>query len=265
MYRELRVVTARPSAEEEAQAAHKLYGMLPASEQCSAGKWLNLARMEIDWALSQGSLPIVVGGTGLYIRALMQGIADIPDVPPEVRAQVRQDFDSMGNAAFHERLAHVDPVLAEKLKISDSQRLLRAYEVWLGTGKPLSWWQSQGLKPIYPIDKFIVFNMDVSRPELYERCNTRFITMLEQGAVNEVKSLLELGLPPDLPSMKSVGVPELAAYLKGGMSLEMATEQAQQATRNYAKRQLTWFRHQLPAHHMVSSAQDVKIAELLTY
>jgi tRNA dimethylallyltransferase len=265
MYRELRVVTARPTQEEEAQAPHKLYGMLPASESCSAGKWLNLARMEIDWALSQGSVPVVVGGTGLYIRALMQGIADIPDIDPQVRQQVRQDFDAMGNAAFHERLAHVDPALGEKLRVSDSQRLIRAYEVWLGTGKALSWWQAQGTKPVYPIDKFVIFNIEVPRPELYNRCNTRFITMLEQGAVNEVKSLMGLGLSPELPAMKSVGVPELSAYLRGDMTLEAATEAAQQATRNYAKRQLTWFRHQLLPHHSITNAQDVKIAELLTY
>jgi tRNA dimethylallyltransferase len=265
MYRELRIVTARPSADEEAQAAHKLYGMLSASEHCSAGKWLNLARMEIDWALAQGSVPIVVGGTGLYIRALMQGIADIPDIDPEVRAQVRQDFEAMGNASFHERLKHVDPVLGAKLRVSDSQRLIRAYEVWLGTGKPLSWWQAQGMKPAYPADKFVVFNIGVDRDELYKRCNARFITMLEQGAINEVKLLLELGLSPELPAMKSVGVPELAAFIKGETTLEVATDLAQQATRNYAKRQLTWFRHQLPAHHIIKNAEDAKIAELLTH
>lgn len=245
MYRELSIVTARPSADEEAQTPHRLYGTLSASENCSAGSWLNLARMEIDWVLQQGGRPIVVGGTGLYIRALLQGIADIPDIDPQVRAQARSDMTVMGNEAFHERLKAVDPALGGKLRVSDTQRLVRAYEVWLGTGKPLSWWQQKDVSPPYPKDYFAIYQMEIDRELLYRRCDARFLAMMEQGALEEVRRLLAMHLPPDLPAMKSVGVPELAAHIKGDLSLEEAVATAQQATRHYAKRQLTWLRHQL--------------------
>lgn len=245
IYKELRILTARPTPEEEARAPHKLYGALSASENCSAGKWLKLARMEIDWALSQGRPAIVVGGTGLYLKALLEGIADMPDIDPQVRAQATRDYEAMGKEAFAERLRHADPEFFARLKVYDRQRLIRAYEVWLGTGKPLSWWQDQQATPPYPADYFQILRMDIPRDELYRRCDARFLTMLEQGALEEVKQLLSLHLSPELPAMKSVGVPELAAHLRGEITLEQATAKAQQATRNYAKRQLTWFRNQL--------------------
>jgi tRNA dimethylallyltransferase len=245
LYRELRILTARPTPEEEAQAPHRLYGTMPAAENASAGKWLQFAKMEIDWALSQGKPPIVVGGTGLYIKALMEGIAEIPEIDPRVRAQADSDFAAMGREAFAERLKLVDPQFFERLKVHDPQRLIRAYAVWLGTGKPLSWWQQRGATAPYPADAFELRIVEVPRDELYRRCDARFITMIEQGAAEEVKQLLALNLPPDLPAMKSVGVPELSAYLRGEISLDEATSKAQQATRNYAKRQLTWIRNQL--------------------
>lgn len=245
---ELRILTARPSPEEEARIPHKLYGFMPAAQACSAGKWLNFARMEIDWARSQGMQPIVVGGTGLYIKALMQGIAEIPDIDPAVRAQATSDFEQMGKESFAERLKHVDPEFFERLKVYDRQRLIRAYEVWLGSGKSLSWWQKQGATVPYPAEVLHLFKLEIDREELYRRCDARFIAMVEQGAPDEVKQLLDLQLSPDLPAMKSVGVPELAAYLRGEMTLEAAIEKAQQATRNYAKRQLTWLRNQFDGH-----------------
>lgn len=245
VYRELRILTARPSPQDEARAAHKLYGFLPVHDACSAGKWQRWAKMEIDWALSQGKPALVVGGTGLYLKALMEGIAEIPDVSPAIRAQAASDREAMGAQAFHERLCHVDPVLGAKLKPSDSQRCLRAYEVWLETAKSLSWWQEQGASPVYPADKFSVFSVLIERDELYRRCDARFLAMLEQGVLDEVKALIEMNLSPDLPAMRAVGVPELAAYLRGEMRLEQSVASAQQATRNYAKRQLTWIRHQL--------------------
>lgn len=245
MYRELRVLTARPSVEEEARVPHRLYGALSASEYCSAGHWLNLARMEIDWALGEGMVPIVVGGTGLYIKALLDGIADIPEIDPKVRAQARNDMEAMGNEAFHERLKAVDSELGGKLRPSDTQRLIRAYEVWLSTGRPLSWWQGRDVTPPYKKEYFDIYQMDIDRQTLYDRCDARFHTMLEQGAMDEVKLLLSMNLSPELPAMKSVGVPELAAHIKGEIALEEAIARAQQATRNYAKRQVTWFKHQL--------------------
>ena len=264
MYRELRVLTARPSAEEEAAAPHRLYGTLSASQRCSAGSWLNLARMEIDWALGQGLVPIVVGGTGLYIKALLEGIAEIPEIDPAVRAQSGSDLASMGHAAFHERLMAVDPELAAKLRVTDSQRLQRAYEVWLGTGKPLSWWQARKAQKPYPDEYFTIFQMDMDRQLWYNRCDARFVQMIEQGAIDEVKNLLSMKLEADLPAMKSVGVQELSAYLAGECALDEAISKAQQATRNYAKRQLTWFRNQLSDYETKSIDSPEKITKMLT-
>jgi tRNA dimethylallyltransferase len=245
IYADLRILTARPTPEEEARAPHRLYGTLPAHEICSAGKWLKFARMEIDWALSSGQLPVVTGGTGLYLKALLEGIAEIPEIPPEVHAQSMSDYAHMEKEAFIERLRAVDPAFFERLKVYDRQRLTRAWEVWLGTGRPLGWWQDQEVKPAYPLDYFDIRVMDVPRDELYRRCDARFLKMIEAGAIEEVKNLLQLKLPPDLPVMKSVGVGELSAHLAGEATLEQAVASAQQATRNYAKRQLTWFRNQM--------------------
>ena len=264
MYRELRVLTARPSPEEEAAAPHRLYGTLSASQRCSAGSWLNLARMEIDWALGQGLVPIVVGGTGLYIKALMEGMAEIPEIDPAVRAQSGSDLASMGHEAFHARLMAVDPELASRLRVSDSQRLQRAYEVWLGTGKPLSWWQARAAQKPYPDAEFIVYQMDMDRQVLYDRCDARFVQMIEQGAIEEVRNLLSMGLAADLPAMKSVGVQELSAYLAGECSLDEAISKAQQATRNYAKRQMTWFRNQLSDYDTKTIDSPEKITKILT-
>lgn len=219
--------------------------MLTADEACSAGKWLRYAKMEIDWALSQGLAPIVVGGTGLYIQALTQGMSDIPDIDPSVRAQSMGDYDAMGKDAFCERLRHIDPGFFERLKVYDKQRLVRAYEVWLGSGKPLSWWQAQTPTPSYPADMFNIIKILPPRDELYRRCDARFATMLEMGALDEVKQLQLLNLSDDLPVMKTIGLRELSAYLRGETTLEQAVILAQQATRNYAKRQMTWLRNQL--------------------
>jgi tRNA dimethylallyltransferase len=264
MYRELRILTARPTPEEEARAPHRLYGLLPGQEACSAGKWLNLARMEIDWTLGQGLLPIVVGGTGLYIRALMQGIAQIPDIDASVRQQAASDYDAMGKEAFAERLKWVDPEFFARLAVHDRQRLIRAYEVWLGSGKPLSYWQSRPVAAPYPADSYTLYRVDIPRDILYARCNARFAAMLEQGAMEEVKHLISLNLSPDLPVMKSVGVKELAQVLQGRLTLAEAAGAASQVTRHYAKRQITWFRHQFPetvaVNYAINPAEFVEMA-----
>lgn len=254
MYRELRILTARPAPEEESRVPHKLYGAISASESCSAGLWLRLAKMEIDWALAEGKLPIAVGGTGLYLKALLHGIAEIPAIDAYVRTQAIQDYEAMGKEAFAARLREADPAFFARLKVYDRQRLIRAYEVWLGTGKPLSYWQNQEIQPAYPAEYFSLWKVDVPREALYQRCNERFIKMMAQGAVEEVKALLMLNLPAGAPAMKSLGVKELAACLRNTISLEEAIALAQQATRNYAKRQLTWFRHQLKNARLVDPA-----------
>lgn len=242
IYRDLRILSARPTQQDEARAPHKLYGFVGAHEHFSAGIWLKHARMEIDWALGEARSPIVVGGTGLYLKALMQGIADIPDIDASVRAQSASDFEQMGKGAFAERLRHVDPHFFERLKVHDPQRLIRAYEVWLGTGKPLSFWQAQKAAPAYPRDQFQLEIVQLPRPQLYARCDARVLAMIKQGAIEEVRSLPQ-PIPPALS--KIIGVTELSNSFSGKISLEQAIADMQQATRNYAKRQITWFRHQL--------------------
>jgi len=240
VYAELRILTARPSVKDEAAAPHMLYGVLPASEACSAARWLELAAEAIKEVWAQGKLPIVVGGTGLYLKALKEGLSPIPDVLPEVRVEATRLYAAQGAAALQER----DPAMAKRLKDGDSQRHTRALEVWLATGKSLAYWQRKPREVMFPDAEFSKEIVMQERGELYRRCDARFLIMLEQGALEEVKALKELNLSTDLPAMRAVGVPELLAYLNGEMTLEEATAKAQQATRNYAKRQLTWFRNQ---------------------
>jgi tRNA dimethylallyltransferase len=246
VYADLRILTARPTEADEALVPHKLYGMLTSTEACSAGKWLRYAIMEIDWARTQGLHPIVVGGTGLYISALLHGIADIPDIDASVRQQAEHDYAAMGKEAFCERLRAVDPGFFERLKVYDRQRLVRAYSVWLGSGKSLSWWQAQPVQPTYPLNDIDIINITPERETLYAQCDQRFEQMVVGGAMDEVKNLSLQQLDSTLPIMKTIGLRELGAVLDGQMSMEEAATAAKQATRNYAKRQLTWFRNQLP-------------------
>lgn len=241
VYAELRVLTARPSVEDEATAPHRLYGVLPASEACSVARWLALAAEAIKETWAESKLPVVTGGTGLYLKALQEGLSPIPDVPTEVRAEATRLYAEQGAGALRER----DAAMAETLKDGDSQRHTRALEVWLGTGKSLAYWQQKPREVMFPDAEYSLEVVMQERAELYRRCDARFLMMLEQGALDEVKALQALSLSIDLPAMRAVGVPELLAYLNNEMSLEEATQKAQQATRNYAKRQLTWFKNQL--------------------
>ncbi len=179
VYSDLRVLTARPTLAEEAILPHKLYGVLAASENCSAGWWQTHAKMEIDWARSNGITPIIVGGTGLYIKALTSGIAEIPDIAEPVRAQSISDYEEMGKEAFCERLRAIDPAFFERLKVYDKQRLVRAYEVWLGSGKSLTWWQARELKPPYRPEEIEIIKVELPREEIYRRCNERFLKMID--------------------------------------------------------------------------------------
>lgn len=241
VYAELRILTARPSVEDEAVVPHRLYGVLPAREACSAARWLVLAAEAIRETWAQGKLPVVTGGTGLYLKALQEGLSPIPDVGADIRAEATRLYTEQGAGALQER----DPAMAKRLKGGDSQRHTRALEVWLATGKSLAYWQRKPREVMFPEAEFSVEVVMQERAELYRRCDARFLVMLEQGALEEVKALKALNLSTDLPAMRAVGVPELVAYLEGKMSLDEATAKAQQATRNYAKRQLTWFRNQL--------------------
>lgn len=252
IYRELRILTARPSPEEEALAPHRLYGVMSAAERCSAGRWAALAKAEIDAAHAQARLPILVGGTGFYLKALTQGLSAIPEVPAEARAEAVNLRAQLGPEAFHAELARIDPRAGERLIVADAQRTTRAYEVWLATGRTLSDWQDEPPIPPLPDAQFLTFVIDPPRAALYAACDARFDAMLAAGAVEEVRALAALNLDPALPAMKALGVPELLNHLEGAVSLAEATLAAKQATRQFAKRQSTWFRTQIGASERVS-------------
>jgi tRNA dimethylallyltransferase len=245
VYRELRLLTARPTPEDEARVPHRLFGVLPAAEVCSAGRWLAMAADVIVAARTQGRLPIVVGGTGLYLKALTNGLAPVPEVAEAVRGAARALHRRLGGDAFRDALARLDPVAAARLPAGDSQRLVRAYEVAAATGRTLADWQRQA--PAIPaVDaRFATIVLSPPREDLYAAVDARFDAMIAAGALDEVRALVALGLDPALPAMKAVGVKELAAHLRGEIDLERACAAAKKATRNFAKRQRTWLRHQL--------------------
>ncbi len=250
VYDVLRVVTARPSVEDEARAPHRLYGVLPPSVACSAALWRDRAEAEMLGAWAAGRLPIVVGGTGLYIRTLMRGISPVPAIPAAIRDEARARLSRLGNAAFHAELAARDPTMAARLDPGNSQRLVRAWEVIVATGRSLADWQADPMEGAVPA-RWHSIALLPPRDWLYANCESRFQRMVEHGALDEVRALLDLDLDPALPAMKALGVPELASFLRGERSLEAAIAAANQATRNYAKRQMTWLRHQLDASEVV--------------
>jgi tRNA dimethylallyltransferase len=245
VYRELRIITARPGDEDEASAPHRLYGVLGAAEACSAGIWRSLALAEIAHARSAGLRPILVGGTGLYLKALTEGLAPVPPVPEAVRQAVRARLDQEGPAAMHAALAARDPAGAARIRISDSQRLARAMEVLEATGRPL--WDWQSLPAEAPGLRAQVIVLLPPRAAQHTAIASRLARMVEQGALAEIERLYALGLDPRLPAMKAVAVRELGTYLRGESDLPQALAAATAATRRYAKRQETWFRHQIPA------------------
>jgi len=243
VYRDLRILTARPSVADEARVPHRLYGVLDAAERGSAAWWREAALAEIAAAAETGRLPVLCGGTGLYLRALLHGIADVPAVPEAVVREAAERYRRLGGEAFREELRHLDPVAAERLFAGDSQRLQRAWSVATATGRALSEWQAAASVPP-PELRFRTVLLFPPRPVSAEAVERRFRAMVADGAVDEVTRLLARGLDPSLPAMKAIGVPELRAYLEGRAGLEGAIRDAVVATRQYAKRQRTWFRHQ---------------------
>ena len=248
---DLRILTARPSAADEARAPHKLFGDLAADQTGSAAEWALKAAVEIKAATAENKLPILVGGTGLYFRALLEGLSDMPSVPAEVRAAAKALRDVIGPAAFHARLATRDPEIAARLAPGDTQRTLRAWEVVEGSGTPLSIWQKT---PGTLLLAARALNIVVLPPrdDLYAACDARFIAMLETGAIAEVQALLTRGADLTKGLGKALGVPQIATALAGDLSLREATTLAQTATRQYAKRQMTWFRNQFRAELTIS-------------
>ena len=242
VYRDLPILSAAPRPNELARAEHRLYGVLDGPKACSAADWAAMARREIEDVHASGRLPILVGGTGLYLRTLLQGIAPVPPIDPRIRRQVREASVEKNR----ERLLQLDSQSAARLNPADRLRIARALEVVLSTGKTLAEWQSRregGIGGAVALRPLILLP---PREWLYRRCDERFAAMVEGGAAEEVRALLERSLSPDLPVMRGIGVREISAWLSGEASREEAMAAGQQATRRYAKRQYTWFAHQPP-------------------
>lgn len=249
VYGVLRILTARPTPEDEAAVEHRLYGFMPPDQICTAALWRDHAATEITHAIADGKVPVIVGGTGLYLRTLMEGISPVPDIPAEIRADTRARLDSLGNAAFHALLAEKDPVMAARLGPSNTQRLARAWEVWAATGRSLADWQTEPNQGAYPA-RWLTIVLDPPRAELAAAAESRFRRMIDHGALDEARAIAALHLAADCPALKALGLPELMAYCNGTRDLNQAITQAVQATRQYAKRQSTWFRHQIKTENL---------------
>jgi tRNA dimethylallyltransferase len=255
VYRDLRVITARPTPAEEAEVPHRLYGHVDAAVNFSAGAWVADAAKVLADARAQKRLPIFVGGSGLYFKSLTRGLSAVPPIPPEVRDSVRARLERDGVEALHAELARVDPASAERLKPRDRTRIARALEVVEATGRSLTDWHREGLPPLLPPDQFSALFLAPERDDLYARIDARFDAMLKAGALEEVAALAARRLDPLLPAMKAHGVPALIRHLQGELSLEQAGVIGRADTRHYAKRQFTWFRHQLPEFEWVRPEQ----------
>ncbi|MFN7177523.1 MAG: tRNA (adenosine(37)-N6)-dimethylallyltransferase MiaA [Thermaurantiacus sp.] len=237
LYADLRILSARPTANDEARVPHRLYGVLDAADPCSAARWAAMAQAEIDASHKEGRVPILVGGTGLYLATLIDGIAPVPPIDPAIRTEVR----ALPSASIRAALEAEDPSMAARLRPSDPQRNARALEVIRSTGRSLADWQrdrTDGLLDAVALETHLLLP---DRAALTARAEARFDAMLADGALDEVARLLGRNLPADLPAMKALGVPPLAAHLRGEISLAQAADRAKLDTRRYIKRQFTWF------------------------
>ena len=254
VYRDLRVLSARPSPEEEARAPHHLFGVADAADGWTVGRWLRAALETLDDIHARGRPAVVVGGTGLYFRALTQGLADIPSVPAAIQHEVDARFGALGEAAFRDQLRAADPAAEARIAANDRQRLTRALAVAEATNRSLSAWQAD-THPALPAEAWRAVVLDPPREALHLRCDARLELMMDQGAVEEAAALTARGLEDRLPAMKAVGLRELAAYARGEISRAQALSVAQAATRQYAKRQTTWFRNQTPDWPRVAATE----------
>jgi len=258
VYDTLRVLTARPSVEEMQGIPHYLYGHVPAGDEYSTGAWLRDMDTLLKRLEAEGRVPVIVGGTGLYFKALTEGLAAMPLVAPEIRAKWRQALVEEGASALNGQLLAIDPIMGGRLLPNDGQRIVRALEVFTASGRSIADFQSENPPPLIDAtraDKIVVLP---ERPVLHDRINRRFETMLEAGAVAEVEALLALGLDPAAPVMRAIGVKEIAAMLSGDMSRAEVIEKSSAATRQYAKRQMTWFRNQMGPEWKGSIRQRVR-------
>jgi tRNA dimethylallyltransferase len=245
LYRDLRILSARPSPEEEAEVPHRLYGVADGAEAWSVGRWVRAVEPILAGLAAESRPAIVTGGTGLYFRALVKGLAEIPAVPADLRTALSARFDAVGEAAFRAELALADPDAAARIAPGDRQRLIRALEVYEATGRALTDWRAD-TRPLLAPGSYEALVIEPPREVLYARCDARFEAMVGSGAVEEAEALAARGLSPELPVMKAVGLRELLAWRRGELSREAAVALGQQETRRYAKRQLTWFRNQTP-------------------
>jgi tRNA dimethylallyltransferase len=253
VYDALRILTARPGAAEDAIASHRLYGHVAAARHYSVGAWLRDVEAMLVEADRKGWLPIFVGGTGLYFRALTEGLAAIPAIPAELRAELSKRIEMQGSASLYAELLERDPQAAAAIRPHDRQRLLRALEVLEATGRSITdWRQARTAAPLLRKAETFHMVLEPERVTLHRRIEQRFDAMLKQGAVAEVKALLRLALPSDMPAMKAIGVRELSAFLGNEISLAEAAARATMETRRYAKRQTTWFRNQMRDWERVS-------------
>jgi tRNA dimethylallyltransferase len=255
VYRDLRIITARPSLAEEARVAHRLYGHVDAAANFSVGAWVGDASAALAEARAQNQLPIFVGGSGLYFKALTRGLSAVPPIPRELREGVRARVERDGVEALLTVLARRDPQSAERLKPRDRTRIARALEVIEATGRSLGDWHRDGLPPLLPPGTFTALFLAPDRDQLYARIDARFDTMIKDDAVAEIAALAARHLDPQLPVMKAHGVPPLIRHLRGEITLEEAAVIGRADTRHYAKRQFTWFRHQLPEFEWVNPEQ----------
>jgi tRNA dimethylallyltransferase len=251
VYRDLRIITARPTPADEALVPHRLYGHVDAAVNFSAGSWVADAAGVLDEARAPNLLPIFVGGSGLYFKALTRGLSAVPPIPADIREAVRVRLERDGVEALHAELALRDPAAAERLKPRDRSRIARALEVVEATGRPLADWHRDGLPPLLPPGSFAALFLEPDREKLYARIDARFDAMLQAGALDEVAALAARKLDPLLPAMKAHGVPALIRHLNDEITLAEAAEIGRADTRHYAKRQFTWFRHQLPEFEWV--------------
>jgi tRNA dimethylallyltransferase len=257
------ILTAQPTALERARVPHALYGVLPLSETLSAARWRTLASAEIARALGEDRTPILCGGSGLYLRTLMQGIATIPDVSLEVREQANADWQSLGPDAFRARLADKDPAVVVRLKPGDRQRHVRAWEVAVATGRPLSDWQADAGQPA-PW-RFATVLLTPDRSWLRDRIESRFDAMLAQGVLAEVRAVFDRVPDPRWPGLKAHGAPELFRHFRGELERGKARQIAIDHTRQYAKRQMTWFRHQMTPDLVVDPQSAQALASVAQY
>jgi len=245
VYRDLEVITARPGAAEEARVPHLLYGHVDAAENYSVGRFLEDAAAALEAARAQGRIPVFTGGSGLYFKGLTRGLAAIPPVPADIRAAVRARLDAAGPETLHKELSRRDPVAAARLRPADRTRIARALEVVEATGRSIADWHNEGTPPLLDAARVAKIFLAPDRAALYRRIDARFDAMLSAGALEEVQALAARRLDPLLPAMKAHGVPWLIRHLAGEMSLDAAATEGKKDTRHYAKRQFTWFRHQL--------------------